>query len=56
MPYFFMDYYYIILVIPAMLLALWAQVKVKSTYNKFSKVSNTKGITGAYAAQAVLTH
>ena len=51
-----MDYYYIILVIPAMLLALWAQVKVKSTYNKFSKVSNTKGITGAYAAQAVLTH
>lgn len=56
MPYFFMDYYYIILVIPAMLLAVWAQVKVKSTYNKFSKVSNTKGITGAYAAQAVLTH
>lgn len=56
MPYFFMDYYYIILVIPAMLIALWAQVKVKSTYNKFSKVSNTKGITGAYAAQAVLTH
>lgn len=51
-----MDYYYIILVIPAMLLAVWAQVKVKSTYNKFSKVSNTKGITGAYAAQAVLTH
>lgn len=56
MPYFFMDYYYIILVIPAMLLAVWAQFKVKSTYNKFSKVSNTKGITGAYAAQAVLTH
>ncbi len=56
MPYFFMDYYYIILVIPAMLLAVWAQFKVKSTYNKFSKVSNNKGITGAYAAQAVLTH
>ncbi len=56
MPYFFMDYYYIILVIPAMILAVWAQFKVKSTYNKFSKVSNNKGITGAYAAQAVLTH
>ncbi len=56
MPYLFYDYYYIILVIPAMLLAFWAQFKVKSTYNKFSKVSNTKGITGAYAAQAVLTH
>lgn len=56
MPYFFIDYYYIILVIPAMILAVWAQYKVKSTYNKFSKVSNVKGITGAYAAQAVLTH
>jgi Zn-dependent membrane protease YugP len=56
MPYFFMDYYYIILVIPAMILAAWAQFKVKSTYNKFSRVSNNKGITGAYAAQAVLTH
>lgn len=56
MPYFFYDYYYFILVIPAMLLAMWAQYKVKSTYNKFSKVGNTRGITGAYAAQAVLTH
>ncbi len=56
MPFFFYDYYYIILVIPAMLLALWAQVRVKSTYSKFAKVGNTRGITGAYAAQAVLTH
>ncbi len=56
MPFFFYDYYYIILVIPAMLLALWAQVRVKSTYGKFAKVGNTRGITGAYAAQAVLTH
>ncbi len=56
MPYFFFDYYYIILVIPAMILAVWAQFKVKSTYNKFEKVGNTRRITGAYAAQAVLTH
>lgn len=56
MPFFFYDYYYIILVIPAMLLALWAQFRVKSTYGKFAKVGNTRGITGAYAAQAVLTH
>lgn len=56
MPFFFYDYYYIILVIPAMLLAVWAQVRVKSTYGKFAKVGNTRGITGAYAAQAVLTH
>ena len=53
---FFIDYYYIILVIPAMLISLWAQFKVKSTYKKYSGVSNAKNITGAYAAQAVLTH
>ena len=56
MPYFFIDYYYIILVIPAMLIALWAQYKVKSTYKKFSKIDNSKRITGAYAAQAILTY
>lgn len=56
MPYFFVDYYYIILVIPAMLIAAWAQFKVKSTYNKFSKVDNSRRITGAYAAQAILSH
>ncbi len=56
MPFFFYDYYYIILVIPAMILALIAQAKVKSTYNKYAKVGNSRRITGAYAAQAVLSH
>lgn len=56
MPYLFMDYYYIILVIPAMIIAAWAQIKVKSTYSKFSKVENARRITGAYAAQAILSH
>ena len=56
MPFFFMDYWYIILVIPAMIIAGIAQYKVKSTYKKFAKVANSRGITGAYAAQAVLSH
>ncbi|MBO5410287.1 MAG: zinc metallopeptidase [Clostridia bacterium] len=55
MPYFYIDNYYILLVIPAMILSIWAQAKVKSTYNKFGKINNVRGITGAYAAQAVLT-
>ena len=38
-----------------MLLAVWAQYKVKSTYNKFSKIENSRRITGAYAAQSILT-
>lgn len=54
MPYFYFDYYYLILVVPTLLLALWAQVQVKTTYRKYSRVPNSRGMTGAYAAQAVL--
>lgn len=54
MPYFYFDYYYLILVVPALLLAIWAQVQVKTTYRKYSRVPNSGGMTGAYAAQAVL--
>ena len=56
MPHLFYDYYYLILVIPAMILALIAQGMVKTTYNKFAKVRNSRNITGAYAAQAILTY
>lgn len=55
-PGFFIDYWYIILVVPAMIISVWAQYKVKSTFNKFSKVRNVRNVTGAYAAQAVLSY
>ena len=48
------DIYYLLLVLPAFLLALWAQVKVKSTYKKMSAVRNARGLTGAQAASRVL--
>ena len=35
---FFYDYYYLILVVPAILISLYAQMKVTSTYKKYSKV------------------
>ncbi len=54
--FYFMDYWYIILVIPAMILSAWAQFKVKSTFNKYSKVINNRNVTGAYAAQAILSY
>jgi len=50
------DYYYFILVIPAMLVSLWAQIRVKGTYSKMSKLQNTRGLTGAQAAQRVLSY
>lgn len=48
------DIYFIILVIPAIILSLWASTKVNLTYKKYSKVYNSKGITGAQAARMVL--
>jgi len=48
------DLTYIIFVIPAMLLALGAQLMVKSAYNKYSKVYSARRITGEMAARAVL--
>lgn len=45
---------YLILVVPAFLLSLAAQAKVRTTYSKLSKVRNTSGYTGSQAAAAVL--
>jgi len=53
MPLFYLDST-ILLLIPALLLALWAQFKVKSTYARFSKVGNRAGLTGADVAQFIL--
>lgn len=53
-----MFYYYgsgsWIILIPAMLLAVWAQMRVKSSFNRYSKVRNHRNITGAEAARRVL--
>lgn len=47
---------YILFMLPVFLLGLWAQARVKSAYKKFSAVTNSRGLTGAQAAQAVLRH
>ena len=50
----YIDSYYLILVVPALLLSMWAQIKVKSTFERFSKEAVTRGITGAQAATFLL--
>lgn len=45
---------YIALMLPGLLLMLWAQSKVRGNYAKFSKVRNQQGYTGAQAARRVL--
>lgn len=44
---FFIDYWYLILVVPALLVSLWAQLKVKSTYAKYSEKTVSNGMTGS---------
>ena len=44
----------ILIMIPALIFALWAQSKVNSTFNRYAKVHNRRGITGADAARRVL--
>ena len=56
MPYFYLDKYYLILVVPAIILSLVAQMLVKKTYSKWSRVRNSRNITGAMAAQSVLSY
>ncbi len=50
------DVYYLILVIPAMILSLLASVNIKSTYKKMNAIRNVRGMTGAAAAQCVLNY
>jgi len=44
----------ILLIIPAMILALFAQSRVSSTFNKYSKVASRRGYTGADVARQLL--
>ena len=49
------DPLYLLIIIPTMLLSLWAQSKVKGAYSKWSKVQNKRGMSGADAAKDMLT-
>jgi len=50
----FFDPVYFLYVGPAILLALWAQVKVKSAYAHASKIPARSGLSGAETAQRIL--
>lgn len=43
-----------IIIIPALLISGWAQMKVSSTFNKYSKLSSINGYTGAQVARMLL--
>lgn len=44
----------VILLLPAVIISFWAQTKINSTYNKYSRVTNTNGYTGMQIARMIL--
>ena len=57
MPYYYgygFDWTYLVIVLPCLILSMWASSSVNSTFKKYSKVSSSRRLTGAEAAQRVL--
>lgn len=50
----FFDPIYLLFILPALALSLWASFRVKSAFNKYSRVRAMSGLTGAQAAQLML--
>jgi Zn-dependent membrane protease YugP len=51
---FYLDPMYFVFAMPALLLALYAQWRVRSTYAKYSQLANATGYTGAEVARRLL--
>jgi uncharacterized protein len=48
------DPLYLLFVLPGLALSMWASFRVKSTFNKYSRVRSARGVTGAEAAAELL--
>ena len=48
------DPFYLVILAPALLLAFYAQMKVKSAYARWTRQPNMRGLTGAQAAQQLI--
>lgn len=57
MPYYYygFDWTYIVLVLPCLILSLWASAKVNSTFKKYSRQRTFRGLTAQEAAMRVLS-
>lgn len=51
---FYFDPYYLYFILPAMIIAIIAQVNVKSSFAKYSKINNYRGYTGYDIARKIL--
>ncbi|MDD2417893.1 MAG: zinc metallopeptidase [Oscillospiraceae bacterium] len=53
MPLFFIDKWYLLLVIPGLIISIWAQIRVKSTFAKYNKIGTRSGMNGKDASIAI---
>jgi uncharacterized protein len=51
---FYFDPMYLVFMVPALLLTLYAQNRVRSAYSRWSQVRNSRNVTGADVAQVLL--
>ena len=52
---FYFDYTYILFMIPCIIISLICQVRVKTAFSKYGSIPNSRGMTGAQAAEYVLS-
>lgn len=56
MPFFYYFDPTLIILVPGILIALWASINVNTTFNKYNTVLSRTGLTGAQVAERVLQH
>ncbi len=56
MYFYGFDWTYIVFIVPCIIITLICQINVKSTFSKYSKIRNSRNMTGAQAAEYVLRH
>ncbi|MBE3519016.1 MAG: zinc metallopeptidase [Firmicutes bacterium] len=54
MPYFFFDTGYLLFVLPALIFAIWAQMQVRTAYEKYSRVRASRGYSAFEVAKGLL--
>ena len=45
-----------LILIPGIIIAIWAQARVQSNYSRYAKVLSTKGYSGAQVARIILDY
>ncbi|MBZ0119451.1 MAG: zinc metallopeptidase [Sandaracinaceae bacterium] len=51
---FYIDPLYLLLAAPGLILGLWAQLRVRSTFSRFSQIGTTRSLSGAEVAAEIL--